>query len=438
MINVVTIDYWDISGKEVVHTNLQGEETLLDADVVVIDPSQFSDLWQNDTFSWDDGIARARSPLSDRIRRIFKTRQKEIETLLENGKIIVSFLEPLEGFLGEINGDARYEAVTNYDLFPINRKFLIDSIKKGSSNSSDSIRHSKGQTIFSQYFHAFKGNLKYRAYFDINNKGGDEFFLVNRSNKPVGACLSVLNGIVIFVPPFDDEKGSAKFLGIILKAAKTYFKKDISTPPPNWVENYQLPGEQELSKKIESITQKVEQLTVEKEKVEDSKSEISKFKGLLFEQGKPLEQLVIEAFQHLGFTAENRTKDDLEHDIVFQSKEGRGLAEVEGKDNDAVHIGKLDQLNRAVDEDFAINNDYPQGVLIGNHYRFTTPDKRKEPFTDKVKIVAEKKSFGLLTTLELYNAMEEVLKAPKDEAYKEFCRNKILKTTGRIIELKRT
>lgn len=93
MINIVTVNYWDISGDGIVSTNLQGEETLLDADVVIIDPSLFSELWEDLVFQWDDGKPRVSSPNSDRIRRIFNSRRNEVEILLENGKIIVSFLE---------------------------------------------------------------------------------------------------------------------------------------------------------------------------------------------------------------------------------------------------------------------------------------------------------------------------------------------------------
>ena len=136
-----------------------------------------------------------------------------------------------------------------------------------------------------------------------------------------------------------------------------------------------------------------------------------------------------------GFKAENRKQGDLEHDVVFESPEGKGLAEIEGKDNSAIHIEKLDQLNRAVDEDFDLTDKYPKGILIGNHYRLTNPENRKEPFTEKVLIVAEKKSFGLLTTVEIFNAVNFILNNPQDEGFKKRCRQRILNSTEVEIKL---
>ena len=57
--------------------------------------------------------------------------------------------------------------------------------------------------------------------------------------------------------------------------------------------------------------------------------------------------------------------------------------------------------------EFELTGEYPQGLLIGNHYRFTKPDKRKESFTEKVLIVAKKKNFGLLTTVEILKLSEK-------------------------------
>ena len=79
--------------------------------------------------------------------------------------------------------------------------------------------------------------------------------------------------------------------------------------------------------------------------------------------------------------------------------------------------------------------DYPQGILIGNHYRFTKPENRKDAFTEKVHIVAKKKSFGLLNTCEIFYAVDYILRNPEDNEFRISCRTKILKTTGEEIKL---
>lgn len=135
----------------------------------------------------------------------------------------------------------------------------------------------------------------------------------------------------------------------------------------------------------------------------------------------------------MEFNAGKFHKDDMEHDIVLEAPEGRAIAEVEGRDNDAIHIDKFDQLTRVVDEDFKLHGVYSEGLLIGNHYRFTNPNERKDAFTEKARIAAGRKKFGLLTTVELFKAVIKILENPKNENFKKSCRIAILEAKGKQI-----
>ncbi len=434
MINLITINY-PLEGKSIVNTEIDGDETLLDADVVIARVSEFPKLWVDKLQTWDDGIPRVYSPDSDRITNLFESRRNEVESLLENGKIIITFLEPLTGFKAEVRNTTRFETFTCYDFLPLRQEYLMRKLRAGKSSGENAIKLANSKNLFSQYFSAFKDEISYKAYFDIDVDSEDYYFLLNRSNKPVAATLQVSNGLVVFLPPIPYKKKNDKLLGIITSASKKFLTKHISTPPPGWVEDYKLQGEENFDSDIEELQNQIAELQKKKIEIEDKKKQLIKFKGLLYEQGTALEELVIASFRLMGFQAENREIDDMEHDAVFHSEEGRGIAEVEGKDNDAIHISKLDQLNRAVDEDFELNEDYPQGILIGNHFRLTNPINRKEPFTEKVKIVAEKKSFGLLTTYEIYQAVSKIIKNPENEDFKFECRKRILNTQGSLIKL---
>lgn len=250
---------------------------------------------------------------------------------------------------------------------------------------------------------------------------------------PVGFIIPSVNGIMVFLPPPPYEEVNKKLLGVLIECANKYFIKHEVTPPPNWIDEFKLKGEEDFDLQILDLNKQLDEIGVKKREKEEKKNELTKYKALLYEQGPELENIVIESFKLFGFNAENRKLDDLEHDIVFESKEGKGIAEIEGKDNDAINIHKFDQLNRAVDEEFHLTGKYPQGILIGNHYRLSKPTERKEPFTEKVHTVAKKKNFGLLTTLEIYNAVQKIIENPDDGKFKESCRFKILNTTGDII-----
>ncbi len=82
--------------------------------------------------------------------------------------------------------------------------------------------------------------------------------------------------------------------------------------------------------------------------------------------GKILENIVLRSLRLMGFEANRFQEGDFEHDVVLEAEEGRAIAEIEGKDNDSIHIDKLDQLSRVVDEDFNLNGKYREGILIGN------------------------------------------------------------------------
>jgi hypothetical protein len=435
MINIVTVDYY-LDDKKIVNIGINGYETLLDADVVIFDPSMVERLWENEVKYNGANVGLIYSPLSDQIRQVFNSRKNEVETLLENGKIIISILHPISGFKGEIGDKGKFDVITNYDYLPLPQDYFLERLKSGSSNQNNSLKHHpKGKTIFSQFFYAFRDEIEYSAYFDFDASENSEYFILNKANRPIATFQKYSNGLIILLPPLNYNKDDKKFIGVIRQCAERFLFERHRTPPPTWTNLFILNGETEFEEKLDSLINEIDTLQEEKNNLEKEKLEISQYKDLLFEQGIELEHLVLKSFSLFGFNAENRKQDDLEHDVVFESEEGRGIAEIEGKDNDAIHISKLDQLNRAVDEDFELTETYPQGLLIGNHYRLTNPKDRKEAFTEKVHIVATKKSFGLLTTLEIYKAVDYLLQNPNDESFKKKCREKILTISGTEIKL---
>jgi hypothetical protein len=431
MLNIVTINYY-LDGDNIVNTTVDGSETLLDADLVIVDPSKFSALWEP-SIATNRNTATVYSPYSDRIRRVFNSRVKEISTLLERGKIIIVFACPVNGFNGEEGDSGSYSIITNYHIIPIRPQFLINDLVPGKSTGNNSIILANPKSLFAPYYNAFKDELEYSAY--LENGNISQNFLVNRSKKPVGFSFEILNGMVVFLPPPSYNSDDEKLLGVLISCAKKILTKHEQTPPPDWIMEYKLYGEDVYDDKLEKLHQNLESISNEIQKAEIEKSEIIKYKALLYEQGPELEKAVLDSFKLFGFKAENRKSEDIEHDVVFESKEGKGVAEIEGKDKDSIHLDKYDQLNRVMDEDFHLTGNYPQGILIGNHYRLSKPDNRKEPFTTKVLTTAKQKNIGLLTTIEIFNAIRKVLENPGDEAYKAFCRKAILHTTGDLIKL---
>ena len=99
----------------------------------------------------------------------------------------------------------------------------------------------------------------------------------------------------------------------------------------------------------------------------------------MFETGKQLESAILEALRILGFAADGFSDSQSEFDAVFTDPSGaRLLGEAEGKNDKAVNIDKLDQLDRNVQEDFTKRDDstvYAKGVLFGNAFPPLPPPK---------------------------------------------------------------
>ena len=96
---------------------------------------------------------------------------------------------------------------------------------------------------------------------------------------------------------------------------------------------YRLAREGEFEADITACAADIAKLQSTKAKFEKELATAGNLRRLLFEQGKPLESVVLEVMGLFGFDAEAFSKDGSEFDGLFVSSEGRCLGEVEGKDN---------------------------------------------------------------------------------------------------------
>lgn len=430
MLKIISVGF-TITSADVINVNFEDGQTLLDGDVIIIDPESLNTYWNDAQVERGSRVLDSHRG-SDKIRALFKVRQNEISTLMNQGKIIIIFLAPKQGVKAQIQGKQDYDVITNYTFLPDVIKRHIGNIVRGYGNS---ITLKNPKHLFANYYKAFQNELQYFAYLDISKIDDDGFFLLNKSEKPIGYSIKINNGLLVFLPYPPDKFDHKKLSGVLINCAKPYLTNEIKTPVPEWIRDFEIPGETELVKEINILNVKIQEVEKQKSEVEIKLNELNEFKGLLYEQGKILEKSAIKAFRRLGFNAENRQKDDMEHDIILTSPEGRAIVEVEGKDNDSLHIEKFDQLSRVVDEDFKLTESYPEGILLGNHFRYTHPLKRKEAFTDMVKTASKRKQFVLLTTFELYKAVSKVLENPKDKNFQEEVRIKIFRGKGKEIKL---
>ena len=90
-----------------------------------------------------------------------------------------------------------------------------------------------------------------------------------------------------------------------------------------------------------------------REDIETQMTDVGWVRALLFEQGRPLENAVLQLMRLMGFEANNYRDSTSEFDVVLECPEGRCIGEVEGRDNRPIDINKMRQLIVNIQEDYS-------------------------------------------------------------------------------------
>jgi hypothetical protein len=209
------------------------------------------------------------------------------------------------------------------------------------------------------------------------------------------------------------------------------------TPAPAWAlsSDYRLSLEGELEASITTCSAEIAEMQAKKTKLEELLEHAGGLRRLLFEQGKPLEEAILEGMRLFGFGAHSFSDGASEFDVVFFSPEGRCLGEAEGKDNKAINIDKLSQLERNLQEDFARDEvtQYAKGVLFGNAYRLVPLGDRGDFFTEKCVSGAKRVGAALVRTPDLFAPARYMKENPSDVDYAKQCREAIFGSDGEVV-----
>lgn len=144
-----------------------------------------------------------------------------------------------------------------------------------------------------------------------------------------------------------------------------------------------------------------------------------------------MEYTILDALKILGYKTTQYKDSESEFDVVFESKEGRLIGEAEGKDNKAINIDKLRQLEMNIHEDFSREEveEMAKGELIGNAFRLTSPELREDFFTKKCLSAAIRSQTALIRATDLYKVVHYLIGKP-NKIFSKKCRNAIIQATG--------
>ena len=209
------------------------------------------------------------------------------------------------------------------------------------------------------------------------------------------------------------------------------------SPPPDWAQatQYETATQRGLRENLLKAQEAEAQARKQREELMTSLEAASVLHDLLFAQGRRLEDAILRALKLLGIDAARVVDGDSEFDAVFTIDGRRMIGEAEGRDNAAINIDKITQLERNVGEDFARDGvtEHAHGVLFGNPQRLLAPDERIKTFTAKCITSAERNGFALVLTHTMFGPAA-YLEANEDPEYAAACRSAIANTKGELVE----
>lgn len=246
-----------------------------------------------------------------------------------------------------------------------------------------------------RFFERQRDNITVECCFDnIRDIPSTEIIATTGLEEVVAFSIKLGGGEIICLPQF---KNKELFL--------TEWLRFWTSKKPDWLNKYEYKEKREALTKLKTID------ILEK---------------LLYGSDRDLCKAVAEAFRILGFDVKMSDKGT-EPDIYIRYGRFTGIVEVKGLN---VHADRddmralLDYYDAKVDKNCGL-----KGIFVVNHYRRIEPNKREKPYTDGAMELAQRKGFCLLTTTDLYFAMERVL---NDVNLRENLRNKIIEGIGLV------
>ena len=419
-----------IPGYDQQSVSFNSNQSLLDADIVLFEPD-FENMLSDmnilpDDFTSNEFVINQMKPCA-------LSWYTKLQDAFNTGKTIFIFLAQHK--LVQYN----HFHFSNYECISIDFRSI-----KGESGKKMKLTN-EGK-ILASYWKAMCDISRYEMHYDSRKLkyypqsiSGIPLMVTSSGNRCVASWFKGVRGHIILLPAlYLENSGQGKALiKCLVQIHKDLRSGTTRTPPPKWSESerYILEGEKKLRSQIDEIEKEIHKLKEEREACNQDLEEQTLPRALLYETGKNLESAVIDAIKTFGFSADRYSDSESDFDIVFESPEGRCLGEVEGKDSKPIDIQKFQQLERHINEDLGRPEitEPAKGVLFGNPFRLTEPNKREQPFTVKVHQAAIRTRTALVHTPDMFPLVKH-LKCNSDPTLSKQIRETIVETEGEIVK----
>lgn len=356
-----------LPGEEFEYVEFDSNQTLLDADIVLFEPTLGSVSTEHDYSVGGSRLYAGVPVLTEQSSFVAKKQidhwRSEIVAAVDAGRLVIVFLaKPVERY--RYTGDVNYSGtgksrVGSRVVVPISSYGAVPILRKAIPKSGTSVRLEKDGSYLATYWSDFSDHSSYEV--EIEGEFSKVLLRSSAGNRVVGAATHRKAGTLLFLPPvrYDEElflrdaeegedehesywtedglKFGKRLMAAIVGLADTLKASSQMTAPPAWslVPEYRLGAESKIDANITALSAEVDRLQAERALLERQLANSGELRALLFEQGKPLERVVSEVMKLFGFEAQPFADGNSEFDVVFASGEGRCLGEVEGKDNRA-------------------------------------------------------------------------------------------------------
>ncbi|MBN8467889.1 hypothetical protein JYJ95_15315 [Corallococcus exiguus] len=432
--------------------SLNSKRSLADADIVVFYPSTLSNFEADDDHNGADCFSEEEAP---RVNAATEHWSSEIADALKRGTPVITILCDKEEYYLDTgkrqhSGTGRNRQTTNI-VRPSNNYEVFAGFFSITAHHGTQIVKTKHSGVISTYWGLLGSKSSYKVSIKQNTKTIEKIGKINwlpllttrKGDHIVGAIIQMPQvAPLILLPEFQlDQTLPTDILGrqlfsSIIEIDKSLRSADAEVPIPDWANApaFQLPAEAQLASRISEITKQIEALSKQREGARAELKKVGQLKTLLYGTGKQLEKAVLDALRIIGFSAEPLVNAESEFDAVFSAPEGRFLGEVEGKDNSAINVDKLRQLEMNRREDLARDDvdELATGVLFGNAFRLTPPSSRNDSFTAKCASAARSSGVALVRTPDLFVVAKSLLETP-DDAFAALCRKSLIEQAGSIV-----
>lgn len=447
----------ELASSNAKYVSFRSKSSLLDFDIVIFKPLV------GDLLGYSTDYFQGKPSLSDtqsfQLRECCEHWRRELKEAVTAGKTAVIFLPELTSVYIDTgqrtySGTGRNQKTTRHVAEYSNYNSIPADLGPVVANGSEMKLASAVAPPLAAFWNEFREMFVYHVLLSSENMPAA--ILTRTGDKCVGAIIpsKTSRGSLVLLPDIDfypDEFVTEKnekqvwtkkattfanrFVAAVVQMDKELRAESDVTTEPTWTSTdaYLLAPERTLRAELMAAEVAVERAQKTKEGLAEQLRVEGRVRGLLFEKGRPLEESIIEALRKLGFTAEPFKDGGSEFDVVFESPEGRLIGEAEGKDNKAVNVDKLRQLQMNIHEDLLRESvETPaKPVLFGNAHRLVPLEDRGDAFTEKCVTAALTMNTALVFTPDLFLAVQNHVES-QDSEFAASCRQSILSSVGRV------